>query len=104
MILGPKTPDAYEYDALLPGGGLLVWHIDESVIPLEYTFPLDTSLRVNPDFGVNTNPARLGISVIEADGLADLGDLGLAVSCSDRPTIHFSSATTRCSATRRTPI
>jgi len=84
VILGPKTPDAYEYDALLPtladnthgGGGILVWHIDESVIPLEFSFPLDTSLRVNPDFGVNTNPARLGISVIEADGLGDLGDLG----------------------------
>ncbi|MGH7742929.1 MAG: hypothetical protein ACRENS_13015, partial [Candidatus Eiseniibacteriota bacterium] len=75
VILGPKTPDAAEYDALLPGGGMLVWHIDESVIPFEYSFPLDTALRVNPDFGVNTNPARLGISVIEADGLADLGDL-----------------------------
>jgi M6 family metalloprotease-like protein len=76
VILGPKTPDALEYDALLPGGGILVWHIDESVIPFEFSFPLDTSLRVNPDFGINTNPARLGVSVIEADGLADLGDLG----------------------------
>jgi M6 family metalloprotease-like protein len=87
VILGPKTPDRYEYDALLPvrtlpdetplpSGGALVWHIDESVIPLEYTFPLDTSLRVNPDFGVNTDFFRPGVSVIEADGLADLGDPG----------------------------
>lgn len=85
VILGPKTPDRYEYDALLPvrtlpdgtplpSGGALVWHIDESVIPLEYAFPLDTSLRVNPDFGINTNYYRPGISVIEADGLHDLGD------------------------------
>ncbi len=85
VILGPKTPDRYEYDALLPvrtlpdgtplpSGGALVWHIDESVIPLEYTFPLDTSLRVNPDFGINTDYYRPGISVIEADGLGDLGD------------------------------
>jgi M6 family metalloprotease-like protein len=85
VILGPMNPDRYEYDALLPvrtlpdgtplpSGGALVWHIDESVIPLEFTFPLDTSLRVNPDFGVNTNYFRPGVSVIEADGLADLGD------------------------------
>jgi M6 family metalloprotease-like protein len=74
VVLGPKTPDKYEYDALLPGGGLLVWHVDESVIPLDSFFPIDTSLRVNPDFAINTNPFRLGLSVVEADGLGDLGD------------------------------
>ncbi len=76
VVLGPVFPDRFEYDALLPGGGTLVWHVDISVIALEYSFPLDTSLRVNPDFGINTNPQRLGLSVIEADGLADLGDPG----------------------------
>ena len=70
VILGPKSPDRYEYDALLPGSGILVWHIDESVIPFE------TSLRVNPGFGFNTNPKRLAISVLEGDGLQDLGDAG----------------------------
>jgi M6 family metalloprotease-like protein len=70
VVLGPAFPDPYEYDALLPGGGILVWHIDASV--LTYS----TSLRVNGDFGWNTNRRRLGVSVIEADGLADLGDLG----------------------------
>jgi M6 family metalloprotease-like protein len=70
IVLGPKSPDRYEYDALLPGGGIVVWHIDESVIPFE------TSLRINPDFGWNTNPTRLGVAVVEADGLQDLGDLG----------------------------
>ncbi len=74
VVLGPKSPDRFEYDALLPGGGLLVWHVDGSVIPLESVFPLDTALRVNPDFGLNTNPLRLGLSVVEADGLGDLGD------------------------------
>ena len=74
VVLGPKNPDPYEYDALLPGGGLLVWHVDESVIPFETYFPLDTSLRVNPDFAVNSNPARRGLTVVEADGLGDLGD------------------------------
>lgn len=85
VVLGPRNPDRYEWDALLPirtlpdgtplpSGGALVWHIDESVIPLEFSFPLDTSLRVNPDFGVNSNFFRQGVSVIEADGLDDLGD------------------------------
>ncbi|MEO5618440.1 MAG: T9SS type A sorting domain-containing protein [Candidatus Eisenbacteria bacterium] len=70
VVLGPKSPDRYEYDALLPGGGVLVWHIDTSVIPFS------NSLRPNPDFGINTNHLRLGVEVIEADGLDDLGDPG----------------------------
>jgi M6 family metalloprotease-like protein len=70
VVLGPRDPDRFEYDALLPGGGILAWHVDESVIPFTQ------SLRYNPDFGFNTNPRRLGLQVIEADGLDDLGDLG----------------------------
>jgi M6 family metalloprotease-like protein len=70
VILGPKRPDRFEYDALLPGAGILAWHVDESVIPYS------TSLRINPDYGFNTNPERLGVSVLEADGLSDLGDTG----------------------------
>src|SRR5204863_8329208 len=48
VVLGPKSPDRFEYDALLPGPGMLVWHIDASVIPFE------TAFRVNPDYGFNT--------------------------------------------------
>lgn len=70
VILGPKNPDRFEYDALDPGTGILVWHIDTSVIPFE------TSLRINPDYGFNSNPERPGISIIEGDGLQDLGDVG----------------------------
>jgi len=70
VILGPRSPDRFEYDALLPGGGVLVWKVDDSVIPF------DNSLRINPDFGFNSNPFRLGLQVVEADGLDDLGDLG----------------------------
>jgi M6 family metalloprotease-like protein len=77
VVLGPKSPDRFEVDALLPGGGILAWHVDESVYPLfEITFPIDTTLRVNPDFGLNSNPERRGLSIVEADGLADLGDPG----------------------------
>ena len=71
VILGPK-PDSLLYDALVPGGGVLVWHIDTSVMPFA------GALRINPDYGFNTDPRRLAISVIEADGLGDLGDVGSA--------------------------
>jgi M6 family metalloprotease-like protein len=70
VVLGPKQPDRFEVDALQPGGGILVWHVDESVIPFA------TSLRVNPDYGLNTNFAREGLQIDEADGLDDLGDPG----------------------------
>jgi M6 family metalloprotease-like protein len=68
VVLGPKTPDRYEYDALLPGPGFVIWHIDASVVPFE------SALR--PEDGFNVNPFRLGVSVVEADGLRDLGDPG----------------------------
>ena len=70
VVLGPRSPDRLEYDALIPGAGMVVWHVDASVIPFE------TAFRVNPDYGYNSNPGRPGISVIEADGLADIGDPG----------------------------
>jgi hypothetical protein len=70
VVLGPREPDSLEYDALLPGGGILAWHVDESVIPFL------TSLRINPDFGFNSNPTRRGLEIYEADGLDDLGDFG----------------------------
>ncbi len=55
-----------EYDFLLPGlGGILVWHIDNSVIYGRY---------MPSDGGINTNPARHGVKVVEADGIEDLGD------------------------------
>jgi len=82
VVLGPKFPDRYEYDGLLPSrphaegtpplasGGLLVWHIDATRIPFT------SALRIDPerDYGFNTDPAYPAISVIEADGLGDLGD------------------------------
>lgn len=70
VILGPAEPDGFEYDALLPGGGILAWRVDESVVPFE------RSLRVNPDYGLNSRWSRQGLAILEADGLDDLGDLG----------------------------
>ena len=71
VFLGPAAADAAdslgdrEYDFLLPGQGILIWHVDNSVI---------YGRHIPPDFGVNSNPARRGVRVEEADGIEDLGD------------------------------
>lgn len=83
VILGPGLSSANpndavgdrEYDFLLPGQGILAWHIDETVI----CTPVNESTylcgpNANPDLGVNSNPARRGVRVYEADGIADIGD------------------------------
>lgn len=51
-----------EYDAGLPGDGLLIWHVDESVI--------QDSLAND---AINNNPDRRGVDLEEADGAQDLG-------------------------------
>jgi M6 family metalloprotease-like protein len=54
-----------EWDFLLPGEGILVWHIDDTVI---------FGANIPPDFGINSNPERRGVAVVEADGIEDIGD------------------------------
>ena len=71
VILGPglaAVADSVgdkEYDFLLPGQGILIWHVDNSVI---------YGRHIPPDFGINSNPSRRGVRVVEADGIADIGD------------------------------
>lgn len=71
VILGPGRADSLdtlgdkEWDFLLPGQGILIWHVDESVI---------YGRHIPPDYGINSNPSRRGVRLIEADGIADLGD------------------------------
>lgn len=74
VVLGPGLSSASptdslgdkEYDFLLPGsGGVLVWHIDNSVIYGRYQ---------PADGGINSLPGRHGVKVVEADGMDDLGD------------------------------
>ena len=72
VILGPglapggsDTVGDKEWDFLLPGQGILVWHVDESVL---------YGRHLNADLGVNTNPTRRGVRVLEADGISDIGD------------------------------
>ena len=50
------------YDIGLPASGLLIWHIDETVINAGLS-----------DFSVNGNLSRLGVDLEEADGAQDIG-------------------------------
>jgi M6 family metalloprotease-like protein len=73
VLLGPDFADTLgidtvgnkEYDFLLPGQGILIWHVDNSVI---------FGRHIPPDFGINSNPSRRGVRLMEADGIADIGD------------------------------
>ena len=50
-----------EYDAFIPGSGLLIWHVDEQVI------------AERPEGGMNNDPVLQGIALEEADGYRDIG-------------------------------
>ena len=83
VILGPGFSSAdpsdslgdREYDFLLPGQGVLVWHVDETVICTPVT---DSTYLCgpngNPDAGINSNPSRRGVQLVEADGISDIGN------------------------------
>ncbi len=51
-----------EFDWALPGGGILIWHIDENII--------DEKISSN---SINNDPKNKGVKVVEADGIDDIG-------------------------------
>lgn len=55
--------DVDDYDASLPGDGIVIWHIDEKVIA-----------EKGPTNEINNDKNRPGIDVEEADGIQDLGE------------------------------
>lgn len=61
-IPGGVVIDVDEYDAALPGSGIVIWHIDEKVINENITSQQ-----------INANPDRRGVDVEEADGIQDIG-------------------------------
>ncbi len=66
MGVAPDTLGQYETDYLLPGEGLLIWHIDNAAIR--------DAFRVC--YGcVNIFGERRGVDVEEADGIEDLGNI-----------------------------
>ncbi|MEW5700829.1 MAG: T9SS type A sorting domain-containing protein [Candidatus Zixiibacteriota bacterium] len=76
LIPGVPPQLTREYDFLLPGNGLLIWHVDEGVAALDYVTADDA-----PDnFLANTlqwDDNRRFVRVIEADGLSQLGAPGI---------------------------
>jgi len=73
VILGPVDSlgkDNREYDRLLPGSGILIWHVDEGVAYLDYDGDgfnnfWDNDLQLDKD--------RRFLTIVEADGIIDFG-------------------------------
>lgn len=55
--------DVDEYDASIPGNGIIIWHIDENVIR-----------EKSASNSINNDKERMGIDVEEADGIQDIGE------------------------------
>ena len=60
-----------DYDAFIPGSGILVWHVDDAVIQASDD---DAAVNSNPYYLISPGQYRRGISLEEADGLEDIGN------------------------------
>ncbi len=61
-----------EYDFLIPGSGLLIYHVDEGVAGLNYDwFTGDTVVNFD-DNKLQLVPSRRFIRIVEADGIVDM--------------------------------
>ncbi len=61
-IDGGVVIDVDEFDASLPGSGIVIWHIDDEVIKAKFA-----ENKINNDFN------KKGVAVEEADGIEDIG-------------------------------
>ena len=63
---------ADDYDAFIPGSGILIYHIDDAVIRAS-----DEKKHINshPDYKIAPAQYRRGIALEEADGLQDIGNV-----------------------------
>jgi M6 family metalloprotease-like protein len=59
-----------EYDALMPGNGMVIYHVDESVAGEDYDGDGQNNFDDNQ---LQLDPYRRFISVVEADGLVNFG-------------------------------
>ncbi len=59
-----------EYDFLMPGSGLLIYHVDEGVAGLDYD---DDGVNNFDDNDLQWDPDRKFITLIEADGIINFG-------------------------------
>lgn len=73
IILGPVNADREynrEYDWLLPGSGILIFHVDENIAYLDYDYD---GLNNFWDNHLQVNPAARFLTLVEADGIIDFG-------------------------------
>jgi len=62
----PDTLGRYEVDYLLPGSGILIWHVDTQALADAFNYCYGC---------VNIFPGRHAVGLVEADGIPDLGDI-----------------------------
>lgn len=60
-----------DYDAFIPGSGILIWHVDDAVIEASGD---GVAVNSNPQYLIAPGQYRRGISLEEADGLEDIGN------------------------------
>ncbi|KPL01950.1 MAG: hypothetical protein AMJ73_09465, partial [candidate division Zixibacteria bacterium SM1_73] len=73
VILGPIDEDKNynrEYDWLLPGSGILIWHVDEGVAYLDYD---GDGFNNFWDNDLQLDKERRFLTIVEADGIIDFG-------------------------------
>ena len=61
-----------DYDAFIPGSGILIYHIDDTVIR---TSDAEKHINSHPDYKIAPAQYRRGIALEEADGLQDIGNV-----------------------------
>jgi len=73
VFQGPTNLDKEftgEYDFLIPGSGLLIYHVDEGVVGLDYN---GDGVNNFDDNDLQWDPNRKFVTLIEADGLINFG-------------------------------
>ena len=63
---------ADDYDAFIPGSGILIYHIDDAVIRASDS---ENPINSHPEYKIADAQYRRGIALEEADGLQDIGNV-----------------------------
>ena len=61
-----------DYDAFIPGSGILIYHIDDVIIRAS---DAEKHINSHPDYKIAPAQYRRGIALEEADGLQDIGNV-----------------------------
>jgi M6 family metalloprotease-like protein len=76
VIMGPIDSEtrifSHEYDILLPGSGILIWHVDERVAMMDFNGDGYNNFESNQ---LQWNPNQLFVKLMEADGLVNFGGI-----------------------------